>query len=152
MTPTTAESDVSTIALDVYWASGRSGDAALESHVAGCDRCRAYLASLDSLAESGPVLPFPAPSKSKATRRQWAVPVIGALALASLRRHGARTGLAIIGVAVAAALLLDMVMLGTGMRESFRRFLLVQGFDLRIAPKGTLPMDTEATIGGASGM
>jgi putative ABC transport system permease protein len=75
--------------------------------------------------------------------------VIGALALASLRRHGARTGLAIIGVAVAAALLLDMVMLGTGMRESFRRFLLVQGFDLRIAPKGTLPMDTEATIGGA---
>jgi len=76
--------------------------------------------------------------------------VISALALASLRRHGARTGLAIIGVAVAAALLLDMVMLGTGMRESFRRFLLVQGFDLRIAPKGTLPMDTEATIGGAS--
>ena len=43
-----------------------------------------------------------------------------------------------------------MVMLATGMRESFRRFLLVQGFDLRIAPKGTLPMDTEATIGSAS--
>jgi putative ABC transport system permease protein len=76
--------------------------------------------------------------------------MIGALALASLRRHVARTALAVIGVAVAAALLLDMVMLATGMRESFRRFLLVQGFDLRIAPKGTLPMDTEATIGNAS--
>jgi putative ABC transport system permease protein len=76
--------------------------------------------------------------------------VIGALAASSLRRHPARTALAVVGVAVAAALLLDMVMLGTGMRESFRRFLLVQGFDLRIAPKGTLPMDTEATIGGAS--
>jgi putative ABC transport system permease protein len=75
--------------------------------------------------------------------------VIGALALASLRRHTARTGLGILGVAVAAALLLDMVMLATGMRESFRRFLLIQGFDLRIAPKGTLPMDTEATIGEA---
>ena len=76
--------------------------------------------------------------------------MIGALALASLRRHTARTSLGILGVAVAAALLLDMVMLATGMRESFRRFLLIQGFDLRIAPKGTLPMDTEATIGDAS--
>ena len=75
--------------------------------------------------------------------------MIGTLALSSLRRHGGRTALGVLGVVVAAALLLDMVMLGTGMRESFRRFLLVQGFDLRIAPKGTLPMDTEATIGDA---
>jgi putative ABC transport system permease protein len=75
--------------------------------------------------------------------------VIRALAAASLRRHPARTTLAVLGVAVAGALLLDMVMLATGMRESFRRFLLVQNVALRIAPKGTLPMDTEATIGGA---
>ncbi len=78
--------------------------------------------------------------------------MIGLLAAAALRRHPARTVLAVLGVAVAAALLLDMVMLATGMRESFRRFLLVQGFDLRIAPKGTLPMDTEATIGDADGL
>ena len=78
--------------------------------------------------------------------------MIRTLAAASLRRHPARTILAILGVAVAGALLLDMVMLGTGMRESFRRFLLVQGFQLRIAPKGTLPMDTEATINGASAL
>lgn len=76
--------------------------------------------------------------------------MIAALAAASLRRHPTRTVLAILGVAVAGALLLDMVMLAAGMRESFRRFLLTQGVALRIAPKGTLPMDTEATIGDAA--
>jgi putative ABC transport system permease protein len=67
-----------------------------------------------------------------------------------LTRHAVRTTLAILGVAVAAALLLDMVMLSTGMRESFRSMLMVRGFQLRIAPKGTLPFDSEATIGNAS--
>src|SRR5438477_5391857 len=68
------------------------------------------------------------------------------LALASLVRHRARTILAVLGVAVAAAMLLDMVMLATGMRESFRELLLSRGFDIRLAPKGTLPFDTDATI------
>jgi len=68
------------------------------------------------------------------------------LALASLLRHRARTTLAVLGVAVSAALLLDMVMLATGMRESFRELLLTSGFQLRVTPKGTLPFDTEATI------
>ena len=58
--------------------------------------------------------------------------------------------LAVLGVAVAAAMLLDMVMLATGMRESFRELLLSQGFDIRLAPKGTLPFDTDATIPGVS--
>ena len=58
--------------------------------------------------------------------------------------------LAVLGVAVAAAMLLDMVMLATGMRESFRALLLSQGFDIRLAPKGTLPFDTDATIPGVS--
>ena len=40
-----------------------------------------------------------------------------ALAQASLIRHRSRTLLAVLGVAVAAAMLLDMVMLATGMRE-----------------------------------
>ena len=71
---------------------------------------------------------------------------------ASLRRHPTRTLLAVLGVAVSAALLLDMVMLATGMRESFREFLLVRGFQLRVSPKGTLPFDTEATIGGADSL
>ncbi len=68
------------------------------------------------------------------------------LARASLVRHRARTMLAILGVAIAAAMLLDMVMLATGMRESFRQLLLTRGFQLRLAPKGTLPFDTDATI------
>lgn len=73
-----------------------------------------------------------------------------ALAQASLIRHRARTMLAVLGVAVATAMLLDMVMLATGMRESFRELLLSQGFDIRLAPKGTLPFDTDATIPGVS--
>lgn len=72
------------------------------------------------------------------------------LAWASLRRHGTRTLLAILGVAVAAAMLLDMVMMSTGLRESFRELLMSRGFQLRIAPKGTLPFDTDATIEGVS--
>ena len=72
--------------------------------------------------------------------------MIVTLATASLLRHRARTILAILGVAVSSAMLLDMVMLSTGMRESFRGLLLSQGFQLRMSPKGTLPFDTEATI------
>jgi putative ABC transport system permease protein len=71
------------------------------------------------------------------------------LAFATLRRHPARTLLAVLGIAVASALLLDMVMLATGMRDSFRSLLLTRGYQLRIAPKGTLPFDSEATIDGA---
>ena len=72
------------------------------------------------------------------------------LAQASLIRHRARTLLAVLGVAVAAAMLLDMVMLATGMRESFRQLLLSRGFEVRLAPKGTLPFDTDATIPGVN--
>ena len=75
--------------------------------------------------------------------------MIATLAAASLRTHRARTLLAVLGVAVASAMLLDMVMLATGMRESFRRMLDVRGFQLRVSPAGTLPFDSEATISGA---
>ncbi|MCU0646354.1 MAG: FtsX-like permease family protein [Gemmatimonadaceae bacterium] len=74
------------------------------------------------------------------------------LARAALTRHPLRTWLAVLGVAVSAALLLDMVMLATGMRDSFAELYLKKGFPLRVAPKGTLPFDTEATIGGASAL
>ena len=78
--------------------------------------------------------------------------MIATLAAASLIRHRARTALAILGVAVSAAMLLDMVMLSSGMRESFRGLLLSQGFQLRLSPKGTLPFDTEATIRNADSL
>ena len=74
------------------------------------------------------------------------------LAWSSLRRHSTRTLLAILGVAVAAAMLLDMVMMSSGLRESFRELLLSRGFQLRLAPRGTLPFDTDATIENVSGI
>jgi putative ABC transport system permease protein len=70
--------------------------------------------------------------------------------LLPLGRHRLRTALAVAGVAVAGALLLDMVMLSTGMRSSFRTLLLVRGYQLRVTPKGTLPFDNDATIPRAS--
>jgi len=76
--------------------------------------------------------------------------VILSLAWASLVRHRARTLLAVAGVAISAAMLLDMVMLASGMRVSFRSLLLAQGFQIRLAPRGTLPFDTDATIPGAT--
>lgn len=72
------------------------------------------------------------------------------LAWTTLVRHRARTLLAVLGVAVSAAMLLDMVMLASGMRTSFRDLLLARGFQLRLSPKGTLPFDTDATVPGAS--
>lgn len=72
------------------------------------------------------------------------------LAWAALRRHPMRTALAIVGLAISAALLLDMVMLATGMRASFRSLLTSQGYAIRVTPRGTLPFDTEATVGGAT--
>ena len=70
--------------------------------------------------------------------------------LKSLARQPLRTGLSLIGIAVAAAMLLDMVMLSGGIDKSFSDLLLRRGFQLRVTPKGTLPFDTEATMAGAS--
>lgn len=72
------------------------------------------------------------------------------LAWTSLRQHPLRTALAVLGVAVSAAMLLDMVMLSSGMQVSFRALLTRQGFDVRVTPKGTLPFDAEARIAGAA--
>ena len=72
------------------------------------------------------------------------------LVWASLIRHRARSVLAVLGVAVSAAMLLDMVMLSSGMRASFKNLLVSRGFQIRLSPKGTLPFDTDATIGDAT--
>jgi len=72
------------------------------------------------------------------------------LALLSLRRHRSRTLLAALGVAVSGAMLLDMVMLATGMRESFASLLGRNRFTIRVSPRGTLPFDSEATITNAA--
>jgi putative ABC transport system permease protein len=50
------------------------------------------------------------------------------------------------GVAVASAMLLDMLMLAGGLQSSFRGLLSGAGFELRVSPAGTLPLDTDATL------
>ena len=87
--------------------------------------------------------------RARADARGAGVLMLLRLAWATLTRHRSRTLLAILGVAVSAAMLLDMVMLSSGMRASFRELLLSRGFQLRLAPKGTLPFDTDATIADA---
>jgi putative ABC transport system permease protein len=70
--------------------------------------------------------------------------------LKSLRRRPLRTALSLAGIAVASAMLLDMVMLSGGIEKSFSELLLARGYQIRLTPKGTLPFDTEASIAGAS--
>ena len=67
--------------------------------------------------------------------------------LRSLLRSPVRTALTILGIAVSAALLLDMVMLSGGIEKSFAELLTARGYQIRLSPKGTLPFDTEATLG-----
>jgi len=72
--------------------------------------------------------------------------------LRSLGRQPLRTGLSLLGIAVTAAMLLDMVMLSGGIEKSFTDLLLGRGYQIRLTPKGTLPFDTEATLSHASGI
>jgi putative ABC transport system permease protein len=64
----------------------------------------------------------------------------------SLIRQRLRAVLAVTGIAISAALLLDMVMLSGGIEKSFAELLLSRGYQIRLTPKGTLPFDTEATL------
>ena len=70
-------------------------------------------------------------------------------AIRDLLRHPVRAALSLLGVAIASALLLDMVMLSGGIEHSFEKLLLTRGFQLRISPQGTMPFDTEASLGDA---
>lgn len=66
--------------------------------------------------------------------------------LLSLLRRGSRTALALAGIAISAALLLDMTMLASGLSDSFGELLGARGFELRVTPRGILPFDSDATI------
>jgi putative ABC transport system permease protein len=74
--------------------------------------------------------------------------VIVSAFLRSLFRRGGRTALALAGIAVSAALLLDMTMLASGLTKSFGDLLGVSGYALRVTPRGSLPFDSEAGIAG----
>lgn len=69
-----------------------------------------------------------------------------------LARHPLRTALAAAGVAVATAMLVDMLMLGGGIQRSFNELLGARGYGVRITPAGTLPFDTDATLPGADSL
>ena len=68
----------------------------------------------------------------------------------NLGRHPVRTALSLAGIAVAAAMLLDMVMLSGGIERSFSDLLLARGYHIRLTPKGTFPFDTEAAMARAT--
>lgn len=70
--------------------------------------------------------------------------------LLSLLRRRSRTALALVGVAISAALLLDMTMLASGLSDSFGELLGAKGYELRVTPRGILPFDSDATIADAS--
>jgi putative ABC transport system permease protein len=70
--------------------------------------------------------------------------------LRTLFRRKGRTALALSGIAVSAALLLDMTMLASGLTDSFGDLLGQSGYALRVTPKGILPFDSEAAIRDAT--
>jgi putative ABC transport system permease protein len=72
--------------------------------------------------------------------------VIVAASLKALFRRRGRTALALSGIAVSAALLIDMTMLASGLTVSFGELLGVSGYEMRVTPRGTLPFDSEAGI------
>lgn len=72
--------------------------------------------------------------------------MIASAFLKSLFRRRGRTLLALAGIAVSSALLLDMTMLASGLTVSFGDLLGVSGYALRVTPKGILPFDSDAGI------
>jgi putative ABC transport system permease protein len=72
--------------------------------------------------------------------------LIIAVSVRALFRRRTRTLLALGGIAVSAALLLDMTMMASGLTRSFGELIGARGYSLRVAPRGTLPFDSEAGI------
>jgi putative ABC transport system permease protein len=72
--------------------------------------------------------------------------MIATLSIRTMLRRRARSALALAGIAVSAALLLDMTMLASGLTHSFGELTRAQGYSLRVTPAGTLPFDSEAGI------
>lgn len=68
------------------------------------------------------------------------------LAVRNLLRHPGRNVLYVLGISITAALLLDMVLLSSGLSISLERVLKDMGYEIRIAPRGTLPFETDAHI------
>ncbi len=70
------------------------------------------------------------------------------LVVRTVLRHPVRTGLVIVGLSVAGALLLDMNMLSGGLEASLGTVMARLGFAVRVVPHGTLPFSSDAEIPG----
>lgn len=72
--------------------------------------------------------------------------MIGLLARRNLRRSLTRTLLLVAGVTIAGALLFDMSMLAGGLETSLGEILGQLGYEIRVVPRGTLPLGSEEVI------
>ncbi|MDR5709565.1 MAG: FtsX-like permease family protein [Armatimonadota bacterium] len=76
--------------------------------------------------------------------------MVAFLALRSLRRSPTRTLLLLSGITLSGSLLFDMTMLGSGLVESFSGVLGRLGYEIRVVPRGTLPLSSTLLIPNAS--
>jgi putative ABC transport system permease protein len=72
--------------------------------------------------------------------------MIARVAVRSVMRHRLRSAFSAAAIAIAVALLADMLMLSTGMEKTFRRVLASVGYEVRVCPQGTLPFGTDAVV------
>lgn len=72
------------------------------------------------------------------------------VAFRNVLRHRLRTVFSVAALAVAVALLADMLMLSIGMEKTFQRVLSSVGYEVRVCPAGTLPFGTDAVIPGSA--
>lgn len=75
-----------------------------------------------------------------------------ALAWRTLVRRPRRLVLFVLGVTVAAAVLLDMVMLAAGLERSLTGILEETGYQVRVVPSGVLPFETGAAVLGSDSL
>ena len=68
------------------------------------------------------------------------------LALRNLTRHPSRNILYVLGISITAALLLDMILLASGLSISIEKVLKKMGYEVRASARGTLPFETEAQV------
>jgi putative ABC transport system permease protein len=78
--------------------------------------------------------------------------MVAFLALRSLRRSPTRTLLLLAGITLSGSLLFDMTMLGSGLVESFGGVLGRLGYEIRVVPRGTLPLSSALLVPNASGI
>lgn len=83
MTAIDDQHHVSTFALDVYFANGKTGDPRLASHLETCEHCKAYLTELEASSQTAPPAWAPPLPKKTPRFRRIVAASLGAVALAA---------------------------------------------------------------------